>query len=517
MENDLVGFAARPARRARRRRVGTVTSGGTESVLLAVQARPRRAARRRPRPRMVLPTTAHAAFHKAAHYFGVEPVLVAGRRRTSAPTRRDGRGDRRPHRARRGQRAVVRPRRRRPGHRVAAAAAARGVRCHVDACIGGWVLPYAARLGRPVPPWTFAVDGRHQRSRSTCTSTPTRPRAPRCCCTARPALRRPQFFAVGRLARLHDAQPDDAVDQVRRPARRRVGGGAARSATTGYLALTRDGARRRRPARRRASTRIAGAAGRRTARTRRWSRWRPTAPATSSRSPTRCAAAAGTCSRRCRRRAAADHPPLAERGDARRASTSSWPRCGGSVAAAVRRPAGRGGPRDRGRSSRRWTRRPDRRGLRRPARRGPAWSASATGVALPEADGRGQRPARPRLPGAARGAAGRVPGPAVPAGAWSEPARESREGWVLGPRPGTRRLGTAYAGRAARERHWPALVGLRAGGAGLGRGAGAGRRADRARWGTFLRAELAAGRALPARPATTSCGPSSDRWPTCGC
>ncbi len=27
-------------------------------------------------PRMVLPTTAHAAFHKAAHYFGVEPVLV---------------------------------------------------------------------------------------------------------------------------------------------------------------------------------------------------------------------------------------------------------------------------------------------------------------------------------------------------------------------------------------------------------------------------------------------------------
>ena len=30
---------------------------------------------------------------------------------------------------------------------------------HVDACIGGWVLPYAARLGRAVPPWTFAVEG----------------------------------------------------------------------------------------------------------------------------------------------------------------------------------------------------------------------------------------------------------------------------------------------------------------------------------------------------------------------
>ena len=48
-----------------------------------------------------------------------------------------------------------------PVAEIAAAAAARGVRCHVDACIGGWVLPYAARLGRDVPPWTFAVDGRH--------------------------------------------------------------------------------------------------------------------------------------------------------------------------------------------------------------------------------------------------------------------------------------------------------------------------------------------------------------------
>jgi sphinganine-1-phosphate aldolase len=42
---------------------------------------------------------------------------------------------------------------------IAGAAAERGVRCHVDACIGGWVLPYAARLGRAVPPWTFAVPG----------------------------------------------------------------------------------------------------------------------------------------------------------------------------------------------------------------------------------------------------------------------------------------------------------------------------------------------------------------------
>ncbi len=74
MENELVGFAARllvgPSSV-----VGTVTSGGTESVLLAVQG----ARDSRPdigRPRMVLPVTAHPAFHKAAHYFGVEPVTV---------------------------------------------------------------------------------------------------------------------------------------------------------------------------------------------------------------------------------------------------------------------------------------------------------------------------------------------------------------------------------------------------------------------------------------------------------
>ncbi len=157
MENDLVGFAA-TLLDAPAGVVGSVTSGGTESVLLAVQA----ARDSRPdvrHPRMVIPDTAHAAFHKAAHYFRVEPVLVpvgddfrpdpaamaaaidddtvlvAG----SAPSYAHGVVD--------------------PITEIAAAALERGVRCHVDACIGGWVLPYAARLGRQVRPWTFAVEG----------------------------------------------------------------------------------------------------------------------------------------------------------------------------------------------------------------------------------------------------------------------------------------------------------------------------------------------------------------------
>ena len=48
--------------------VGTVSSGGTESILLAMKAYRDRAGRER--PKMVLPTTAHAAFDKAAQYSG---------------------------------------------------------------------------------------------------------------------------------------------------------------------------------------------------------------------------------------------------------------------------------------------------------------------------------------------------------------------------------------------------------------------------------------------------------------
>ena len=63
MENDLVGFAL-GLLDGPDTAVGTVTSGGTESVLLAVQAA-RDAHPGVAEPRMVLPATAHAAFHKA--------------------------------------------------------------------------------------------------------------------------------------------------------------------------------------------------------------------------------------------------------------------------------------------------------------------------------------------------------------------------------------------------------------------------------------------------------------------
>jgi glutamate/tyrosine decarboxylase-like PLP-dependent enzyme len=192
MENELVGFAA-DLLDGPPTTVGTVTSGGTESVLLAVQG----ARDARPdveRPRMVLPVTAHAAFHKAAHYFGVEAVAVdvdeEFRARpdamaaaidddtvlvvASAPSYAQGVVD--------------------PVTEIAAAAAARGVRCHVDACIGGWVLPYAARLGRAIPPWTFSVAGvtsisvdLHKYAYA--------PKGTSILLHRTPELRRPQYFA----------------------------------------------------------------------------------------------------------------------------------------------------------------------------------------------------------------------------------------------------------------------------------------------------------------------------------
>ncbi|MCG5460575.1 aminotransferase class V-fold PLP-dependent enzyme [Micromonospora sp. MED01] len=139
--------------------VGSVTSGGTESLILAVKtardAHPEIAA-----PRIVVPSSAHAAFAKAAHYLRValdvvpvspetlrpdpaamaaairpETVLVA----CSAPSYAHGVVD--------------------PVTQIAAAAAEAGVRCHVDACFGGWTLPYLRRLGEPVPPFDFAVPG----------------------------------------------------------------------------------------------------------------------------------------------------------------------------------------------------------------------------------------------------------------------------------------------------------------------------------------------------------------------
>jgi glutamate/tyrosine decarboxylase-like PLP-dependent enzyme len=142
--------------------VGAVTSGGTESILCAVAAYRDRARRERPwirRPELVVPATIHPAFDKAAHYFGVRLVKV--------PIGPDLRAD---------VRATARAIGRRTIGLVASApqyahgvvdpigelgglAQDRGLPLHVDACVGGFLLPWLERLGRPVPRWDFRVPG----------------------------------------------------------------------------------------------------------------------------------------------------------------------------------------------------------------------------------------------------------------------------------------------------------------------------------------------------------------------
>lgn len=141
---------------------GFMTSGGTESLVLTVRAalkRAEREGRRLVSPNMVLPSSAHAALEKGADYFGVEsrrvPVGSDWRADTaamiaavddntvlmvaSAPSYPQGVVD------------DVAP--------LAAVASGRRFNMHVDACMGGVVLPYMERGGATVPLWDFRVEG----------------------------------------------------------------------------------------------------------------------------------------------------------------------------------------------------------------------------------------------------------------------------------------------------------------------------------------------------------------------
>lgn len=142
---------------------GFMTSGGTESIQVAVLAARERARVERgvTQPEMILSDTTHAAFHKSAHMYGItvhkvpcrsdftadvdamarhvnaNTVLVVA----SAPQYPQGVID--------------------PVPAIAELAATVDANCHVDACMGGFVLPFVEMLGRPVEPWDFRVDGVH--------------------------------------------------------------------------------------------------------------------------------------------------------------------------------------------------------------------------------------------------------------------------------------------------------------------------------------------------------------------
>jgi glutamate/tyrosine decarboxylase-like PLP-dependent enzyme len=140
--------------------VGAVTSGGTESLLVMVAAYRDRARREKPwirSPQLVVPSTIHPAFDKAAHYFGVElkkvPVGEDLRANVRAMEKAIGwrtigiaaSAPQYPH-------GVIDP-----IAELGALAQARKLPMHVDA---RWLLlPWIEKLGRPLPKWDFRVPG----------------------------------------------------------------------------------------------------------------------------------------------------------------------------------------------------------------------------------------------------------------------------------------------------------------------------------------------------------------------
>jgi glutamate/tyrosine decarboxylase-like PLP-dependent enzyme len=141
---------------------GNMTSGGTESILMAVKTAREWARARYPAktaPEMILPETAHPAFEKAAHYFSVKAVHI--------PVLADYRADVE------AARAAITPQTilmvgSAPSYpqgvvdpiaELAQVAADHDLLFHVDACVGGFMLPFVRKLGYPVPDFDFRVPG----------------------------------------------------------------------------------------------------------------------------------------------------------------------------------------------------------------------------------------------------------------------------------------------------------------------------------------------------------------------
>ncbi|MCB1193381.1 MAG: aminotransferase class V-fold PLP-dependent enzyme [Leptospiraceae bacterium] len=140
---------------------GTLSSGGTESILLAMKtyrdwARDTKGIHN---PEVVLPITAHAAFDKASEYFhiklvkipiesdyrvNIEKVKNAISKNTIAIV---GSAPSFPH-------GVIDP-----IEELSEIAREHGVGFHTDACLGGFLLPFAEKLGYQVPVFDFRLPG----------------------------------------------------------------------------------------------------------------------------------------------------------------------------------------------------------------------------------------------------------------------------------------------------------------------------------------------------------------------
>lgn len=141
--------------------VGTLSSGGTDSILLAMKTYRdwARAEKEIAEPEIIAPVTAHAAFDKAAHYFDMKIVKVpvgpdfradvAAMERAITPDTAVivGSAPPFPH-------GLVDP-----IDELSEIARSRGIGFHTDACLGGFILPWAEKLGYDVPAFDFRLPG----------------------------------------------------------------------------------------------------------------------------------------------------------------------------------------------------------------------------------------------------------------------------------------------------------------------------------------------------------------------
>lgn len=143
--------------------VGHLTTGGTESIMLAVKTARDKARAEQPeitQPEMVLPKTAHAAFHKAAHYLSVRPVLVDIDPQTFKVRAQDMRAAITPNAillvasAPSYSQGVIDP-----IAEIGKIAQEKNLLFHVDACVGGLHLSFMRKLGYDLPDFDFTIPG----------------------------------------------------------------------------------------------------------------------------------------------------------------------------------------------------------------------------------------------------------------------------------------------------------------------------------------------------------------------
>lgn len=160
-ENEVIAMTARMLG-GDEKVSGAMTSGGTESILMAMKAYRQWARETRPSiktPEVLLPVTAHPAFEKAAHYFDLKTVHapVGNDYKADVNAARElitdntivmaGSAPAYPH-------GVIDP-----IPELAAIAKEREIGFHVDSCLGGFMLPWLKKLGYPVASFDFSIPG----------------------------------------------------------------------------------------------------------------------------------------------------------------------------------------------------------------------------------------------------------------------------------------------------------------------------------------------------------------------